>query len=217
MHPDLNAIAAFIDNRLDQEERAAVVQHLAACVECRQTLAAFSRGQAAPAITPAGASVARQLRGHWIWLPVAASLAVATTVGLLVLRNEQGVDLLIPAPHRPQIDKPLAPPASPTVPPKSETVGETPKTPPERPRQSTDDLTTRRSGVRRLGDKTFSLVAGEWVDSAYDPLGLLPVENVLPDAREALLDRLPGLKPYAALGPRVVVVYRGVVYRFSPS
>jgi hypothetical protein len=68
-----------------------------------------------------------------------------------------------------------------------------------------------------LGGKTFRLVAGEWVDSDYDPLSLLPVETVSASTRASLLDRMPELKPYAALGPNVLVVHRGVVYRFSSS
>jgi hypothetical protein len=88
---------------------------------------------------------------------------------------------------------------------------------PQPPAPAADDLTTRRSGVRELGGKTFRLVAGEWVDSDYDPLGLFPVENIGPEARASLLDRIPELKPYAALGPNVLVVHRGVVYRFSAS
>lgn len=74
-----------------------------------------------------------------------------------------------------------------------------------------------RGGNRVVGDRSFHLVAGEWIDAAYDPLGLLPVEVIDgPEARAAVVTRVPALTPFAALGARVVVVQEGVVYRFRP-
>lgn len=68
-----------------------------------------------------------------------------------------------------------------------------------------------------VNGKMFRLVAGEWIDSAYDPVALLPVQDIAgPDARTSLLERMPSLAQYAALGPRVIVVFEGVVYRFRP-
>ena len=66
-----------------------------------------------------------------------------------------------------------------------------------------------------MNGKTFRLVAGEWIDSAYDPPALLPVRDLVgPDARTDVLARIPALAPYAALGANVTVVHEGVVYRF---
>ena len=57
---------------------------------------------------------------------------------------------------------------------------------------------------------------GVWVDTAYDPLQLLPVTDITTrEARAALLVRTPALKPYADLGPRVTIVLDGTVYRFD--
>src|SRR5690348_18513395 len=47
-HPDLNAIAAFIDRRLSEAGRTEIVTHLAGCAECRALIAAHARGQVAP-------------------------------------------------------------------------------------------------------------------------------------------------------------------------
>ena len=52
-------------------------------------------------------------------------------------------------------------------------------------------------------------------DYAYDPLGLLPVENVTPSVRDAILAKVPALQPFTDLGPRFIVVVDGVVYRFG--
>jgi hypothetical protein len=79
-------------------------------------------------------------------------------------------------------------------------------------------LLIRRGGTRSVGGKTFRLVAGEWVDSAYDPALALATLYVRGDAeRAALLSEKPGLRAYARMGPSVVVVFDGVVYRFQPG
>jgi hypothetical protein len=60
------------------------------------------------------------------------------------------------------------------------------------------------------------MVAGEWIDSAYDPEALLPsVDVASADARRDLLARIPALAPYAAIADRVIVVHEGIVYRFT--
>jgi len=78
------------------------------------------------------------------------------------------------------------------------------------------DLQTLRGNERKVGAKTFRLVAGEWMDAAYDSLaGLDVVEVKTADDRVQLLRRMPALAPYSALGNRVTVVFDGVVYRFD--
>ena len=75
---------------------------------------------------------------------------------------------------------------------------------------------TRSAAERSLGGKTFRLVAGEWVDTTYDPFALLPVEIVrTAQERNRAVEKVPALRPYTALGPRVTVVLNGVVYKFE--
>ena len=79
------------------------------------------------------------------------------------------------------------------------------------------DTLVKRGAVRRAGGKTFRLVAGEWVDTGFDSTASLPTMLIQgPDERAAVVQRLPALRPYAALGDRVVVVFEGTVYRFTP-
>ena len=66
-----------------------------------------------------------------------------------------------------------------------------------------------------MGGKTFRLEAGTWVDTRYDPKQLLPVIDIPAAERAARLRDIPSLRPYAALGPRVIVVVEGTVYRLS--
>ena len=73
-----------------------------------------------------------------------------------------------------------------------------------------------RGAERRVGDKRFRLVAGEWIDAAYDPMDARPVVAVTtPAERAVLLERLPALRPFADLGERVIVVHGGSVYKFG--
>jgi Putative zinc-finger len=76
------------------------------------------------------------------------------------------------------------------------------------------DDTTRSASVRHLGGKTFRLVAGEWIDTAYDPAALLPVVALnSPEDLKSALAAEPALQPFLALGPRFTVVVQGTVYR----
>lgn len=79
-------------------------------------------------------------------------------------------------------------------------------------------LLVKRGAVQRhAGGKSFRLVAGEWVDTGFDSTASLPTMLIQgPDERAAVVRRLPALGPYAALGDRVVVVFEGTVYRFTP-
>jgi len=208
-HPDLNALAALMEGRLSGPGRAAVVTHLVDCLECRTVVATHARGQ--------GASRSG-FRHPAVWLPVAAALALATTAAVMVWRADRGTPALPsaaptsaapaqPAPDAPTVAAPAAPVQVPTP------VAPPPKSA-ERP-NSNDALSTRRGAVRTVQGKTFTLVAGEWIDRAYDPVALLPARDIVgPEARSTLLERTPALRPYAALGPRLTVVYDGVVYRF---
>ena len=194
-------MAAMIDGNLRSDEHAAFVSHLAECEECRESLAEYARAQDAlsESTPPFG-------RSRMVWMSLAATLTLAAVAGVLTLRRQP------PAPKVPSaVATPSATPSA-----ASRLPAPPPAVAPAPPREAPEDLTTRRSGRREIGGKTFRLIAGEWIDSAYDPLALLPAEDVDPSARDAVLARIPALRPYAVLGPRFVVVYGGIVYRFGP-
>ncbi len=71
------------------------------------------------------------------------------------------------------------------------------------------------ASVRKVGEKTFYLREGVWVDSEFKPEARLP-ETALEFGGEeyfALVGREPQLARFFALGERVVVVHNGRVYR----
>ncbi|MDT5262369.1 MAG: Ca-activated chloride channel [Acidobacteriota bacterium] len=73
------------------------------------------------------------------------------------------------------------------------------------------------SGVRKVGEKTFYLREGVWVDAEFKAEAKLP-ETALDFGGEeyfALLKREPQLARFFSLGERVVVAYKGRVYRVS--
>ncbi len=70
-----------------------------------------------------------------------------------------------------------------------------------------------RGPVQTVEGKTFLLLDDTWTDSAYAPDSMTLVEIVfLSDAYFDLLDRLPALAPYFALGQQLIVVYEGTAY-----
>ena len=201
--PDLNLLAAFAENRLAAGERARVIEHVSRCVNCRETVAALVREG-----STAGAGSRSIMRRPAAWLALAAAvlLAIGLTARFRPLRVEPPQSAAISAPRS------ISAPATTDVP--TSTPAATSPPPPAAP--TSEGLLARRSGQRIVGGKTFHLVAGEWIDSGYDRLADLPVVQVAtPAERAALLARLPALKPYAALGNRVVVVVDAVVYRFD--
>jgi hypothetical protein len=217
-HLDLNLLAAHLDDRLDASEKTAVVLHLSSCEACRATLAAFARASVAAEPRDAGRAtlVARVRPG--VWMSLAASLAIATVAG--VLRMSERLPSQVPpaGPDVGSIALPSSVPPHVDAQPTPSVVPEVPASqrPPAVSRPAGDDnLIQKRGGQREIAGKTFRLIAGEWVDAAYDPLALLPLVHVQPSAREVWLERLPDLVPYAALGPRVLVVHQGTVYRFD--
>ena len=124
-----------------------------------------------------------------VWLSAAAVLVLATVAIIGGLRV-------------PPADAPGAPTSAPDV------VRQAPQTPP----QAGIPLPARRT----VEGKTFRFVASEWVDDTYDPLKGLPEVEVRSEAhRAAVLDQIPELRPFAALGARVIVVHRGTVYKFG--
>lgn len=72
--------------------------------------------------------------------------------------------------------------------------------------------------VRVVGNKTFVLQEGLWVDTVFDPERMQPVQ--VPFGSEAyfhLLAEKPALGPYFALGQKVVVVWKGQAYQVMDS
>jgi Ca-activated chloride channel family protein len=83
-------------------------------------------------------------------------------------------------------------------------------------RADEDDRVTS-AAVSKVGDKTFYMRDGIWVDSEFKADAKLP-ETTLEfggDEYFALIKREPQLARFFALGERVVVVYKGRVYRVS--
>ena len=199
--PDSNLLAAYADGRLAPADADALERHLANCRRCRDVVAPMARGLAgAPgrrraAVVPAAAR----------WLALAATLVLATIVGTRLARERP-----VAAPV-PQAEPNPAPRAAPT--PEAPTAAPIASSAP--PAAAPRDV-RRGGGERRIGEKTFHLVAGEWVDAAYDATADLPV--VAPaDAgtRARLLAEHPELEPYTALGQRFLVVLGGTVYRLG--
>ncbi len=83
----------------------------------------------------------------------------------------------------------------------------------------TDDETVRVDTVRKVGDKTFYLREGVWTDAEFKADAQL-AETTLAFGTEAYFDaikREPKLAAFFALGERVVVVYKGRVYRVNAT
>jgi Ca-activated chloride channel homolog len=91
-------------------------------------------------------------------------------------------------------------------------------------REAEDDEVVRVEGggrkdavVRKVGDKTFYLREGVWTDAEFKEEARLP-ETALAfgsDEYFALAAREPQLARFFALGERVLVVYKGRVYRVN--
>jgi hypothetical protein len=223
---DINSLGAHLEDRLEGPQKERLMEHLAGCGECRETLAALARNAD---LLPRPASTHWARVGDWwpaakVWLPVAATLAVAT-VTLTRLDWWAQPDAGRPAVASPGAGLPgdaMGRPADSgaTVP----AVPEPPQasSPPAEagastgPGPSDERVPVLRGALRRIAGKTFRLVFGEWIDVEFDPAAALPSLDVkTSEERAALLARIPALAPYAALGERVLVVHQGTVYRFG--
>jgi Ca-activated chloride channel family protein len=76
-----------------------------------------------------------------------------------------------------------------------------------------------RSARRRVGSKTFYLRDGVWVDAEFKEDARLPETALTFGAEDyfALIKREPQLARFFALGERVVVVFKGHVYRVQAA
>jgi Ca-activated chloride channel homolog len=86
-------------------------------------------------------------------------------------------------------------------------------------RADEDDAITIQTGVRKVADKTFYLREGVWTDADYKDEAKLPETALVfgSDAYFELLKRERKLAEFFALGERVVVVYKGRVYRVNAA
>lgn len=189
---DMNRLAAFADQRLGDAERRATLEHLAGCSECRSVLASLARGGAI-----------RAKPGSWRvpagWLSLAAAVVIAVAAGTYLLAPGTPVR---PESQAPAASQPAAAPAAPAAP----DAGT--------PSEAKPSDVLRGPETRSAGGHDFRLVAGEWVDTAYDPADVLPVVAITtPAERSRALAAHPALAPFFALGPRVTVVLDGTVYR----
>ncbi len=102
-------MAAMIDGKLASDERAAVVQHLAECEVCREAMAEHARASSAldQGTGRFGGTAAM------VWMSVAATLAMATVAGVLVLRRPPAAidqPAIDGAPAQPPVVSPAPPP-----------------------------------------------------------------------------------------------------------
>jgi len=198
---DLNLIAAYAEDRLPPADRARASAHFAACADCRAVLAELLRAGVLDADRP-------NPRSWWLMPGVSVAAALLIGIGVSLTWYLRGGEIQSPAP------KELAVPGRGT--PSTPTGSPSPESPSTNPPPVQTPTLRRSAGERHIGSKTFRLVAGEWIDAAYDPFALLPVEIVkTPQERARALDRVPALRAYTPLGPRVTVVVNGVVYKLE--
>lgn len=207
---DPGLLAAYVEGRLDEEERRALTVHLGACADCRQALAMLAR---AAGVLPLAAK--RRVVAAPVWLALAATVILAT---FAVRRLDGPVGGRIEGgPGSARIGAALSSPTPPA--PGPAIVEASPRASvPAGDRMLDPGLLVKRGAApRHVGGKSFRLVAGEWVDTGFNPTASLPTMLIKgPDERAAVVQRLPALGPYAGLGDRVVVVFEGTVYRFAP-
>jgi len=192
--PNLAALAAFIDQRLSDDERREMAAHLATCGRCRDIV-----GQLARARAPAASD--RWKRA----LPLAASVVLVTAIGGVYLVMTPSNQQSSPA-RAPGVtlagDPVTAPSVTPPVP--APGPAAVPSTAPEdRPRSV---------GEKSIAGKTFRIVAGEWIDAAYRAADGLPVVTV---SSRADFNMYPELVAFTALGRRFTVVVNDTVYRVA--
>lgn len=214
---DLNVMAAYVENRLDAHERLRMVEHLASCIDCRSTLAAYTRVSGSVSEASPLRAGQKWFRRPGVWLPIAATVAL-TTVAVVGVLQPRPVD------ERSSVTAVTSSPTAPASPADRDLPLESGPAPlgtrsgnaAIRSSPGQDDLSRRRGGERVVDGKTFRLVVGEWVDQAYDPFAMLPEVAVrTAEQRAALIQQIPSLRPFAALGARVIVVYDGTVYKFG--
>src|SRR5579859_7615697 len=81
-HPDANQLSAFAENTLSVRERSQVMEHLAACADCRN-IVALALPESEEVALPATAGPVKNLAFRWTatrWTAFAAAAAVLVAV-----------------------------------------------------------------------------------------------------------------------------------------
>ena len=207
---DQNVLAAFVEDRLDDDERRYIIAHLAGCADCRRTVAMLARGSVTQAHGVSDVSP-RRWRQPMTWLGVAATIAIATVASVLVLRS-RAVDVKPDAAPRAQTaPQPSASPAPPAV---------APSTPPFGEATTREPAGKQALGAVRGAEKR---VGGSYVQMRFDDERpwVIEVGARLGGGKDAELAKLVTgfdtlrASVLAALGPRVTVVFQRTVYRFD--
>ena len=86
-------------------------------------------------------------------------------------------------------------------------------------RADDEDRASASSQMRKVADKTFYLREGVWTDADFKEDAKLPETALVfgSDAYFDLLKRERKLADFFALGERVIVVYKGHVYRVNAA
>jgi hypothetical protein len=87
---------------------------------------------------------------------------------------------------------------------------------------ATPQLTKGQKVERRVDTKRFRMQAGVWTDRDFKPAREIPAVTLIRDTEvyKSALEKQPGLKTFLAgfgSDERVVVVYKGIVYKILPS
>ena len=87
---------------------------------------------------------------------------------------------------------------------------------------ATQQLTKGQKVEKRVDTKRFRMQAGVWTDRDFKPAKEIPAVTLIRDTEvyKSALEKQPGLKTFlAGFGPdeRVIVVYKGIVYKILPS
>ncbi len=95
-HPDANLLTAFAEQSLSEPERAAVLEHISRCGDCREVVALGLPPTEAVADAPA----ARRARASWLTWPVlrwgfvAAGVVVIASLGILQVQRRSAPQMM---------------------------------------------------------------------------------------------------------------------------
>lgn len=98
------------------------------------------------------------------------------------------------------------------------TLANEPSTTTEESGQPADDgyFYAETNPIKTVGDKTFILLNGVWTDTTFEPDTMETTKVVfLSDEYFDLLDEIPELAEYLAIGDQVIIVYDDVAYEIT--
>ncbi len=144
IHPDAEVISAFSEHALGENERGAVLRHLAVCSRCRQVVALAGQAADAEVEAKTGAEAERPrhrvVRPRTWWrnwglaLAPAAAIAATAAIGIYVHERslEKAAEVARLEPQRADEKPPMQAPALP----KPQVPAATPETAPEKPHKA---------------------------------------------------------------------------------